>query len=56
MKDQAEVMARALGSGGGLPWVTQNEARESFDTNPKPGGDHLPRPGTSAATIVEDET
>ncbi|MFD1951365.1 phage portal protein [Sphingomonas arantia] len=56
MKDQAEVMARALGSGGGMPWVVQNEARESFDMNPKPGGDYLPRPGTSAATIVEDET
>ena len=52
MKDQAEFMAKALGSGGGLPWISQDEARENFDMNPA-GGD-LPRPGTTAATIVEE--
>ena len=55
MKDQAEFMAKALGAGGGHGWMTPNEARETFDQNPKDGGDDLPRPGTTAATIVEDE-
>jgi len=52
MKDQAEFMAKALGSGGGLPWMKQDEARENFDLNP--AGDDLPRPGTTAAAIVEE--
>lgn len=54
MKDQAEFMARAMGSGGGLAWQTQNETREAFDQNPLPGGDDLPRAGTTAATLVEE--
>lgn len=55
MKDQAEFMARALGSGGGMAWSTQNEARGNFDMNPLRGGDDLPRQGTTAADISEDE-
>lgn len=55
LKDQAEFMAKALGSGGGQPWLMQNEARAGFDLNPVPGGDTLPRTGTTAAAIVEDE-
>lgn len=55
MKDQAEFLARALGSGGGMPWMEQNEARETQDMNPHPDGFGLPRPGTSAAAIVEDQ-
>lgn len=55
MKDQAEFLARALGSGGGMPWIEQNEARETQDMNPHPDGYGLPRPGTAAATIVEDQ-
>lgn len=54
MKDQAEFMARALGSGGGMAWSTQNEARDTFDMNPMPGGYDLPRAGTTAATMVEE--
>lgn len=54
MKDQAEFMARALGSGGGMAWSTQNEARDTFDLNPKAGGDELPRAGTTASTMVEE--
>ena len=54
MKDQAEFMARALGSGGGQPWSTQNEARDAFDLNPITGGDDLPRSGTTASTMVEE--
>lgn len=53
MKDQAEFLARALGSGGGQPWFTQDEARETFDMNP--GGDDLPRAGTTAAQIATED-
>lgn len=42
LKDQAEFFARALGSGGGEGWLTQNEVRGSFDRNPIDGGDRLP--------------
>jgi len=55
MKDQADFMSKALGAGGGFGWQTQNEAREAFDMNAKDGGDDLPRPGTTAATILEEE-
>jgi HK97 family phage portal protein len=44
MKDQAEFFARALGSGGGKPWMTQNEVREAFDQNRHPDGDDLDTP------------
>jgi HK97 family phage portal protein len=56
MKDQSEFLARALGSGGGRPFYTQDEARETLDMNAK-GGDaaELPRAGTTAAAIVEDQ-
>lgn len=55
MKDQAEFLAKALGSGGGRPWIEPNEARESLDMNPHPDGSGLaPRQGTSAAAIAED--
>lgn len=53
MKDQAEFLARALGSGGGQPWFTQDEARETFDMNP--AGDDLPRAGTTAAQIATED-
>lgn len=56
LKDQAEFMAKALGSGGGMPWFMQNEARGAFDMNPVAGGDTLPRAGTTAAATIEDET
>jgi len=55
MKDQAEFLARALGSGGGQPWMEANEARETQDMNPHPDGRGLaPRAGTSAAGLAED--
>jgi len=56
MKDQSEFLARALGQGGGRPFFTQDEARDTLDMNPK-GGDaaELPRAGTAAAGIVEDQ-
>lgn len=56
LKDQSEFFARALGSGGGKPFLEPNEAREALDMNPHPEGSGLaPRAGTSAAAIVEDE-
>jgi phage portal protein BeeE len=56
MKDQAEFLARALGSGGGQPWMEANEARETQDMNPHPDGFGLaPRAGTSAAALAEDQ-
>jgi len=55
MKDQSDFLARALGSGGGKPFMEANEAREALDMNPHPdGAGLLPRAGTSAAAIVED--
>lgn len=56
LKDQAEFFAKALGSGGGLPWSTQNEVRGNFEQNPLAGGDSLPRSGTTAAEIAKEET
>ncbi|HEX8554894.1 MAG TPA: phage portal protein [Sphingomonas sp.] len=56
MKDQAEFLARALGSGGGKPFIEANEAREALDMNPHAEGYGLaPRAGTTAAGIVEDQ-
>ena len=55
MKDQADFMSKAMGAGGGHGWMSPNEARDNFDMNPMAGGDDLPRPGTTAAAIVEEE-
>lgn len=41
MKDQAEVFSKALGSGGGTPWMTQVEVRDKANL-PKKGSDELP--------------
>lgn len=48
LKDQAEFFAKALGSGGGRGWMTQNEVRDKSELNPKDGGDELPEPITKA--------
>ncbi len=56
LKEQSEFLARALGSGGGRPFYTQDEARETLDMNPMGGGAaELPREGTSAAALSEDQ-
>lgn len=47
LKDQAEFFSRALGSGGGEGWLTQNEVRGSFDRNPVEGADRLPARATT---------
>ena len=43
-EDRASFAAKASGSGGGAPWMTQNEARELFSLNPIEGGDTLQDP------------
>lgn len=53
LKEQAEFLKAALGPNTGF--FTPNEAREYMEKNPLPGGDDLPRAGTTAATIQEDE-
>ena len=65
MQAQSEFLAKALGSGGGKPWMEPNEAREALDMNPHPEGGGLapvrkddgarPRPGTPAAALAEDQ-
>ena len=54
LKDQAEFFQKALGPNVG--YRTQNEVREAFDMNPHEDGDDLPRAGTSAAAVIEEET
>lgn len=53
LKDQAEFFKAALGPNTG--YLTQNEVRDAFDRNPRPDGDELPRAGTSAAAIRQEE-
>lgn len=54
LKDQAEFLKAAMGPNAA--YLTANEAREFVDRNPLPGGDDLPRPGTTAAAIMEEDT
>lgn len=41
LKDQADFFAKALGMGGGLPWMKQNEVRGNFELSPEDTGDQL---------------
>lgn len=52
LKEQAEFLKAALGPNNGF--FTPNEAREYMDKNPIAGGDDLPRAGTTAAVVQED--
>jgi HK97 family phage portal protein len=53
LKDQAEFFKAALGPNSA--WMVPNEARGAFDMNPIEGGDDLPRPGTTAAAIAQED-
>ncbi|MBB4611593.1 hypothetical protein GGQ89_003863, partial [Sphingomonas yabuuchiae] len=53
LKDQAEFLKAAMGPNAS--YLTPNEARDFMDRNPLPGGDDLPRPGTSAAAVMQEE-
>lgn len=44
LKDRGEYFGKALGSGGGVPWMTQNEVRLASGLQPKEGGDVLREP------------
>jgi HK97 family phage portal protein len=54
LKEQAEFLKAALGPNGAF--LTPDEAREYLDKNPIPGGNTLPRAGTTAAAIANEET
>lgn len=43
-KTRSMYFSKALGSGGGPAWMTQNEVRNKENLNPLPGGDELPQP------------
>ena len=51
--DRSSYLSRALGSGGGKPWMTQNEAREWEGLDPHPDGDSLDKELTNE---TEDKT
>ncbi|MBH9537518.1 phage portal protein [Novosphingopyxis sp. YJ-S2-01] len=53
LKDQAEFFKAALGPNTG--YLSQNEVREAFDRNPRPEGDDLPRAGTTAAAVQQED-
>ena len=53
LKDQAEFFKAALGPNAA--YRTQNEVREAFDLNPRPEGEDLPRAGTTANMIMQED-
>lgn len=53
LKDQADFLKAALGPNAA--YLTPNEARDYVDRNPLDGGDDLPRPGTTAAAMMQEE-
>ncbi len=56
MKDQAEYFAKALGSGGSPPWLTQNEVRAMSERGPKAGGDELQVPANLQRNLNDGPT
>lgn len=57
LKSRADYLSRALGSGGGKPWMTQNEARAWEELDPHPDGDDLDAVGAAKTpTEVDDGT
>lgn len=56
MKDQAEYYAKALGSGGSRPWMTQDEVRDETDLVPKGGdADELLEPVGATPPATDDD-
>lgn len=55
MKDQSDFFAKALGSGGQEPWMTQNEVRDVLDMPRKDGGDELGKGAISPAVGPDPE-
>lgn len=54
LKDQGEFFARALGSGGSVPFMTVNEVRELRGLGPIEGGDVLREPAASTLAPIEE--
>lgn len=55
--DRAEFYTKALGSGGGRPWMTQNEVRgyEELDRIDDPAADLLAQPGAQEPKSGEEQ-
>ena len=54
LRDKAEYLSRALGSGGNKPWITQNEAREMEGLDPHPEGDGLDMEVSNGTQTITD--
>lgn len=54
-RDRADFYSRALGSGGGKPWLTPNEVRRMEGMNSIDGGDDLAMPQQQPQGINENE-
>lgn len=54
-KDRAEYNAKALGTGGGDGWATQNEIRDEEGFDWRPDGDELPKRVMPAAAAPAQE-
>jgi HK97 family phage portal protein len=54
-KDQAEYFAKALGSGGGRGWMSQNDVRDALDMDRSddPEADKLPQPAQPAPSAAK---
>ncbi|WP_119270866.1 phage portal protein [Taklimakanibacter deserti] len=55
-KDQGDYFAKALGSGGGPAWMTQNEVRAKIDLPKHTSGDELFGPSALMAQPEEEPT
>ncbi|WP_299734671.1 phage portal protein [uncultured Roseobacter sp.] len=55
LKDQGEFFSKALGTGGGVPFMTQNEVRAFLGMDPIAGGDVLREPIASTVKPTGDE-
>jgi HK97 family phage portal protein len=55
LRDQAEFYARALGSGGSVPFMTINEVRRERGMGPIAGGDELREPAASTVAPPAEE-
>lgn len=55
LKDQGEYFAKALGTGGGVPFMTVNEVRVLRGLQPIEGGDELRDPAASTVAPPKDE-
>lgn len=55
LKDQADFFAKALGTGGGVPFMTINEVRAARGLSPVEGGDVIREPAASTMDPQGDD-